>query len=231
MQTKILVADDEKSMTEILAYALRREGYVVKTVHDGEEALHELQHFRPQIALLDVMMPKMSGYDICRKIESQQHIGIILITAKNDIVDKVLGIELGADDYITKPFDIREVLIRIKSLLRRLSPRQETSTNEYKLYDLTINEVSRKVMLKNRVLNLTAKEFDLLFFLFTHHERVFTREELLDLVWGIEYIGGTRTIDIHIRRLRQKLGKPYSSLLQTVHGVGYKAIQQLDERP
>jgi two-component system, OmpR family, alkaline phosphatase synthesis response regulator PhoP len=230
LETKILVADDEKSMTEILAYALRREGYLVKTAHDGEEALDQIHHFQPQIALLDVMMPKMSGYDVCRKIESQQHIGVILLTAKNDIVDKVLGMELGADDYITKPFDIREVLVRVKSLLRRLSHHQQPNIREeHKIFDLSLNQKSRKVVVKDRALNLTAKEFDLLFLLMTHQERVFTREELLELVWGIEYIGGTRTVDIHIRRLRQKLGKPYDSLLQTVHGVGYKAVHQLDK--
>jgi two-component system, OmpR family, alkaline phosphatase synthesis response regulator PhoP len=229
--TKILVADDEKSMTDILSYALRREGYLVETAQDGEEALNRIYDFQPQIAILDVMMPKMNGYDICRKIETQQNIGIILITAKNDIVDKVLGMELGADDYITKPFDIREVLVRIKSLLRRLPnhPQQSSEKEEYKIYDLSINTIGRKVVVSDRVLNLTLKEFDLLFLLIAHMERVFTREELLELVWGMEYIGGTRTVDIHIRRLRQKLGKPYDSLLQTVHGVGYKAVNQLDE--
>jgi two-component system, OmpR family, alkaline phosphatase synthesis response regulator PhoP len=231
LQTKILVADDEKSMTDILSYALRREGYSVKTAQDGKEALNQIYHFQPQVAILDIMMPIMNGYDICRKIESQQNIGIILLTAKNDIVDKVLGMELGADDYITKPFDIREVLVRVKSLLRRLLNHQQKSSEkeEYKIYDLSIDQTGRKVVVNGKALNLTLKEFDLLVLLIAHIERVFTREELLELVWGMEYVGGTRTVDIHIRRLRQKLGKPYDGLLQTVHGVGYKAVNQLDE--
>jgi DNA-binding response OmpR family regulator len=225
LQAKILVADDEKSMTEILSYALQREGFFVKVAHDGEEAYEQIIHDQPNIAILDVMMPKMSGYDICKKIGSQKNLGIILLTAKNDIVDKVVGMELGADDYITKPFDIREVLVRVKSLLRRLPRHQSNSTETHSVSDLTIDKASRKVSLKGNIINLTQKEFDLLFLLIDNIERVFTREELLDLVWGIEYYGGTRTVDIHIRRLRQKLGKPYDKLLKTSHGVGYKAVQ------
>ncbi|MCH5583502.1 response regulator transcription factor [Shimazuella sp. AN120528] len=224
MENKVLVADDEKSMRDILSYALRREGYVVELAQDGEEALQKMKQFQPQVAILDVMMPKMSGYDICRKIESEQHIGVILLTAKNDIVDKVLGMELGADDYITKPFDIREVLVRVKSLFRRLAKHQKPAneSEEYTLHDLLINQRGRKVVVNGASIPLTLKEFDLLFLLISHLERVFTREELLNLVWGMEYLGGTRTVDIHIRRLRQKLGSPYDHLLKTVHGVGYK---------
>jgi two-component system, OmpR family, alkaline phosphatase synthesis response regulator PhoP len=231
LQTKILVADDEVSMTEILSYALRREGYQVEVAHDGEDAIQKIYQLKPKVAILDVMMPKMSGFDICRKIESQKDIGVILLTAKNDIVDKVVGMELGADDYITKPFDIREVLVRVKSLLRRLSSQQERHIDEvFRISDLTINKKNRVVAIDGMNLNLTLKEFDLLFLLLQHLDRVFTRDELLDLVWGIEYIGGTRTVDIHIRRLRQKLGKPYDSLIKTLHGVGYKAINPSEEK-
>lgn len=230
VQKKILVADDERSIIEILAYALRREGYVVETANDGEQALTKMKQFQPDIALLDVMMPNKTGFDICREIGVTKQIGIILLTAKNDIVDKVLGMELGADDYITKPFDVREVLVRVKSLLRRLSHRQQPDNpNSYRIHDLSIYPESRKVVIKDDSIRLTAKEFDLLFLLVKNEERVYTREELLDIVWGLEYIGGTRTVDIHIRRLRQKLGEPYASLLQTVHGVGYKAVHHLDE--
>jgi DNA-binding response OmpR family regulator len=203
----------------------------VEVAHDGDEALQKMNQLKPKIAILDVMMPEMSGYDICRKIESQRDIGVILLTAKNDIVDKVVGMELGADDYITKPFDIREVLVRVKSLLRRLSNQQEKLIDEiFWISNLSINRKNREVAINGRALNLTLKEFDLLFLLLQHFDRVFTRDELLELVWGIEYIGGTRTVDIHIRRLRQKLGKPYDSLIKTLHGIGYKAVHLLEEK-
>lgn len=218
-------------MRDILSYALRREGYTVELAHDGEDALHKIYQFQPQVAILDVMMPKMSGYDICRKMESQKNIGVILLTAKNDIVDKVLGMELGADDYITKPFDIREVLVRVKSLFRRLEKNHKYTDEvvEYTIHDLSINQKGRKVTVNRTALPFTLKEFDLLFLLVAHIERVFTREELLDLVWGMEYIGGTRTVDIHIRRLRQKLGNPYNTMIETVHGVGYKFTNSLGD--
>jgi DNA-binding response OmpR family regulator len=231
LDNKILVADDEKSMRDILSYALRREGYTIELAQDGEEALDKIYQFQPQLAILDVMMPKMSGYDVCRKLESKKNIGVILLTAKNDIVDKVLGMELGADDYITKPFDIREVLVRVKSLFRRLEKnyKQTEKTDEYTLHGLSINQKGRKVTINGSTLSFTLKEFDLLFLLISHLERVFMREELLDLVWGMEYLGGTRTVDIHIRRLRQKLGSPYDTLIKTVHGVGYKCTNSLGD--
>ena len=151
-----------------------------------------------------------------------------MLTAKDSEVDIVVGLELGADDYITKPFDIREVLLRVKSLLRRLPQQPSVTNNEiYRVADLVIDKTGRKVTIQGNRVNLTLKEFDLLVLLIEHSERVFTREELLDLVWGMDYIGGTRTVDIHIRRLRQKLGQPYDQLLQTLYGVGYK-IAELD---
>jgi two-component system alkaline phosphatase synthesis response regulator PhoP len=227
LETKLLVADDEKSITDILSYALRREGYVVEIAHDGEKAWELIQTFRPQVAILDVMMPKWSGYDVCRKIEPHMNLGIILLTAKNDIVDKVVGMELGADDYITKPFDIREVLVRVKSLLRRLSSSKSFRANEgnetIEISELIVRLSARNVTLFGKGIKLTVKEFDLLYLLVSNLERVFTRDELLELVWGIEYIGGTRTVDIHIRRLRQKLGLPYAGIINTIHGMGYKA--------
>jgi DNA-binding response OmpR family regulator len=225
VKTKILIADDETSITDLLSYAFQKEGYLVEVASDGEEAYQRMLQFQPDVAILDVMMPKMSGYEICQKMNADKNIGIILLTAKNDITDKVVGIELGADDYITKPFDIREVLVRVKSILRRL-PQQSLSTNEtYRILDLTIDKLGRKVSIQGKHVNLTLKEFDLLTLLIEHSERVFTREELLDLVWGMDYIGGTRTVDIHIRRLRQKLGNPYDQLLQTLYGVGYKVTK------
>lgn len=228
MNEKILVADDEKSIVDAISYALHREGYTVEVAYDGEEAINKISTFHPRIVILDVMMPKMSGFEVCKKLENQEELGVILLTAKHDIVDKVLGLELGADDYITKPFDIRELGARVRSLLRRLSKNANQNKNgEIQIIDLKVLLKQRKVILHHEMLDLTPKEFDLLALLISNLERVYTREELLDRVWGLEYIAGTRTVDIHIQRLRKKLGHPYQQILQTVYGVGYKAIGEL----
>lgn len=224
MEEKILVVDDEKSIADAIAYGFRREGYIVETAYDGKEALDKISSFQPDLIILDVMMPKMNGFEICKKVSNRDDIGIILVTAKNDIVDKVLGLELGADDYITKPFDIREVIARSKSLLRRLQKTSHKSdVKDITIKNLRMIQKQRRVILKGECLELTPKEFDLLAILLSNLERVYTREELLDLVWGIEYIGGTRTVDIHIQRLRKKLGSEYQNIIQTIFGVGYKA--------
>lgn len=224
MEEKILVVDDEKSIADVIAYGFCREGYNVEVAYDGNEALDKISSFQPDLIILDVMMPNMNGFEVCKMLSNREVIGIILLTAKNDIVDKVLGLELGADDYITKPFDIREVIARSKSLLRRL---QKTShkpdVNEITIKNLRLIPKQRRVILKEECLELKPKEFDLLAILLSNLERVYTREELLDLVWGLEYIGGTRTVDIHIQRLRKKLGSEYQNIIQTIFGVGYKA--------
>lgn len=225
MEAKILLADDEKNIVDAMAYAFLREGFKVEVAYDGEEALRKAFTFLPDIFILDIMMPKISGFDICRKLEHRENIGIILLTAKTDIVDKVLGLELGADDYLTKPFDIRELIARVKSLIRRLQKKNPTiEQKEIQIGDLRVNLDQRKAVMKQEEMDLTPKEFDLLFFLVSNIGRVFQREELLDLVWGMDFIGGTRTVDIHVQRLRKKLGNPYSELIQTVYGIGYKAI-------
>lgn len=164
-----------------------------------------------------------------QEIRKKEELGIILLTAKNDIVDKVLGLELGADDYITKPFDIRELGARVKSLLRRLQKKRNEEITQIKIKDLIVISKQRRVLLNEDTLDLTPKEFDLLFLLLSNMERVYTRNELLDLIWGMEYIGGTRTVDIHIQRLRKKLGKPYQDIIQTVYGIGYKSVGEVDE--
>lgn len=225
MDKKILVVDDERSIADVVAYNFRREGYTVEVAYDGEEALNKIKSFRPNVIILDVMMPKMNGFEVCKQLYNKGELGIILLTAKNDIVDKVLGLQLGADDYITKPFDIRELEARVNSLFRRL----QKNSSEQQIQQLEIKELKiilehRKVFLYGQLLDLTPKEFDLLVLLISHTERVYTRDELLDMVWGMEYAGGTRTVDIHIRRLRKKLGTPYETIIQTVHGVGYKAV-------
>ncbi|WJE17838.1 response regulator transcription factor (plasmid) [Bacillus cereus] len=225
MEEKVLVVDDEKSIADAIAYAFKREGYSVEIAYDGEEALNKIVTFKPHVVILDVMMPKMNGYDVCKKIGDKENLGIVMLTAKNDIVDKVLGLELGADDYIVKPFDIREILARVKSLLRRLTKNvNESEAEEIKIKDIRVILKHRKVLIKEEELELTPKEFDLIAILLSNLNRVFTREELLDLIWGIEYFGGTRTVDIHIQRIRKKLQEPYQDIIQTVYRVGYKAV-------
>lgn len=225
---KILVVDDEPSIVNAVAYAFRREGYEVETAGDGEEALAKVAVFRPQVIILDVMMPKLNGYEVCRKLENRKGIGIILLTVKNDIVDKVLGLELGADDYMTKPFDLRELLARAKALLRRVEKMAEADKEQVQIEigSVRINTLQRTLSAAGVLVELTPKEFDLAALLVGHPERVYTREELLDLVWGMEYAGGTRTVDIHIQRLRKKLGDTQQQLLHTVYGIGYKASGQ-----
>ena len=224
MEKRILVVDDEASIAQAVAYALRREGYSVAVAHDGEEALKLTAEFKPRVIILDVMMPKLNGYEVCRKLEDRHGLGIILLTVKNDIVDKILGLELGADDYMTKPFDLRELLARTKALVRRMErAAAEDKAVELVVDDLVVQVPQRTVRIKGSPIELTPKEFDLLVLLLSHQERVYTRDELLELVWSMDYAGGTRTVDIHMQRLRKKLGEPYQQLLQTVYGVGYRA--------
>ena len=225
MEEKVLVVDDEAGIVNAIAYAFRREGYLVETASSGQEALEKIASFCPHIMILDVMMPKMGGFEVCRQLDGRKNIGIILLTAKDDIVDKVLGLELGADDYVTKPFDVRELIARAKSIFRRLQKSAEEEPKQKIEADgLIIIPKQRKVILLDTELEMTPKEFDLLHLLMSHPGRVYSRDELLDIVWGLEYIGGTRTVDIHIQRLRSKLGERYSHIIQTIYGIGYKAL-------
>jgi len=227
MNEKLLVVDDEVRIADTIAYALRREGFNVETAYDGDMALKKVKTFRPMILILDIMMPKFNGYEVLKRIENRTKIGIIMLTAKSDIVDKVLGLELGADDFMIKPFDMRELTARVNSLVRRLE--KVSLMEDLILGKLKITIPSRKAVIEDTSLDLTPKEFDLLALLVSTPERVYSREELLDLVWGLEYVGGTRTVDIHMRRLRQKLGVPHDDMLQTVHGVGYRAAGGVNE--
>lgn len=223
MTKRIVVADDEPGIANPLAYAFRKEGYEVATAYDGEAALALAASFTPDIMVLDVMMPKLTGYEVCRRLESRADMGIILLTAKTDIADKIVGLELGADDYVSKPFDLRELIARVKALLRRLEKKAPES-DVLALGPIIVYLPSRSVRLNGNPVELTPKEFDLLALLLGHPERVFTRDELLDLIWGFEFAAGTRTVDIHMQRLRKKLGESGGPLLQTVFGVGYKAM-------
>lgn len=224
---KVLVVDDEASISSAIAYALGREGFTVGTAADGEEALEQVAAFQPEVMVLDVMMPKLNGYEVCKRLDDSNRPAVMLLTVKNDIVDKVLGLELGADDYMTKPFDIRELVARVKALARR-SRRQELPAPDtaiegrIELGTLWIDVPSRTVKVAGQELELTPKEFDLLTLLASHPERVYTREALLEQVWEMDFVGGTRTVDIHVQRLRKKLGE-HQDLIQTVYGIGYKS--------
>ncbi len=222
---RILVVDDESSIRAAVAYALRREGYEVEMAADGQEALEKVETFQPTVMVLDVMMPHLSGYDVCRKLDGRPRPAILLLTVKDDIVDKVLGLELGADDYMTKPFDMRELLARVKALSRRggySEQIQQEQPDVLRLGELSAELYSRAVSIQGERLDLTPKEFDLLVLLMRNPERVYSREELLEKVWDIGFAGGTRTVDIHVQRLRKKLGN-HHGLIQTVYGIGYKS--------
>jgi two-component system alkaline phosphatase synthesis response regulator PhoP len=226
MREKIIVIEDEQRIADAIAYALKREGYTVEVVYHGDEAIRKINEFKPDAMILDVMLPGLDGYEILKKLQNADRIGVIMLTAKEDIVNKILGLELGADDYMTKPFDMRELLARLKSLLRRLQKveiKKEEET-EITLGGIILYVNKRTAYAGDALLDFTPKEYDLLKLLISTPDRVYTREQLLDLIWGMEYYGGTRTVDIHIQRLRKKLGADYSEILQTVHGIGYKAL-------
>ncbi|MBU3111951.1 response regulator transcription factor [Clostridium lacusfryxellense] len=230
MNEKILVVDDEESILNVLTCALKRDGYCVEKAYDGQEALDMVKSFKPHIMILDLMLPVINGYEVC-KILQDENIGIIMLTAKNDIVDKIVGLELGADDYLTKPFDLREVLARVKSLARRFKKTTDDRRNDnlIDIHGFNINKKLRTVSIKNLKKDFTQMEFDLLYLLLLNPNVVYSRERLLDIVWDMEYVGGTRTVDTHVQRIRKKLGHPYEQLIQTVHGVGYKGVDELFE--
>ncbi len=225
MNERIMVIEDEQKIADAIAYALRREGYSVETVYNGGAAIERLKQFSPNAIILDVMLPELDGYEILKRLPNKGAIGVIMLTAKEDIVNKILGLELGADDYITKPFDMRELLARLRSLLRRIQAAGEKQTVDViELKGVELHLGKRTAYAGERLLELTPKEYDLLALLVSNPDRVYSREQLLDMIWGMAYIGGTRTVDIHIQRLRKKLGAEFSELIQTLHGVGYKAL-------
>lgn len=227
--SKVLIADDEASITNSIAYALEREGYVVKRSYDGQEVLKQIDDFQPDILILDIMMPYFNGYEVCRRISPDSNMGILMLTAKNDLMDKVIGLELGADDYMTKPFDLVELLARVNSLSRRLKKSKGSSVSkqniisQYTSEGIEIKVLQRLVYVDGEHIDFKPKEFDLLVFLVKNCGRVFTREQILENIWNIDYFGGTRTIDIHIQRIRKKLGS-YSSIVRTVPKIGYKVV-------
>ena len=224
---KILVVDDEASIVTMLAYNLKKEGYDVVTAEDGEVALEKFESENPDLLLLDIMMPKMDGYEVCRKIREKSNVPIIMLTARADEVDKVVGLEMGADDYVTKPFGNRELIARVKASLRRsdIAPvtNNEKDGNNQVYGDLNIDFDRYEVTKRGEVINLTLREFELLTFLATQTPTIFTRENLLEKVWGYEYFGDVRAVDVTIRRLREKIEDDPSKpkYIVTKRGVGY----------
>ena len=225
MMDKILVADDDLNICELLRLYLEKEGFEVVMAHDGEEAVARFESEKPSLILLDIMMPKLDGWQVCRQIRQKSDCPIIMLTAKGETFDKVLGLELGADDYVVKPFDTKEIVARIKAVLRRSGP-AGAAANEVKevSYDkLTVNMTRYELKVDGKVVDAAPKELELLFHLASNPNRVFTRDQLLDEVWGFEYYGDSRTVDVHIKRLREKLeGVSDQWSLKTVWGVGYK---------
>ena len=224
---KILVVDDEKPIVDLISFNLKKEGHEIIEAHDGEEAYNLALSEKPDLILLDVMLPKMDGFTVCRKLREKISTPIIMITAKEEEVDKVLGLELGADDYMTKPFGIRELIARVKANLRRSEiesqPEAQENQDEMKIGDLVINFTSYEVSKNNNVIELTLREFELLKFLANYSGQVFSREALLEKVWGYEYYGDMRTVDVTVRRLREKIENNAAEpeYILTKRGVGY----------
>ena len=225
MTTRVLVVDDEQTVTEVVERYLRREGYDVALAADGAEALQIAQEWAPDLVVLDLMLPEMDGLEVCRELRRETQVPIIMLTARGEETDRVVGLELGADDYMVKPFSPRELVARVKSVLRRASsgPAQAPG-GTLRFDDLTINPQTRAVTVGGKEANLTAKEFDLLLFLATHPGQVFTRAQLMDQVWDYTYAADYSTVTVHIRRLREKIevDPMRSRHIKTVWGVGYK---------
>jgi DNA-binding response OmpR family regulator len=246
-QASILVVDDEKTLRDTLEYNLRREGYHVLSAGDGPTAIRLAFDANPDLVILDIMLPGMSGFDVCRAIRKQLTVPILMLSAREEEIDKVLGLELGADDYLTKPFGLRELLARVHAMLRRaeilhaqtpgaqpangtaVSPGIEETPKVLAVGEIIIDLGSRTVTREGQEVDMKPKEFDLLAFLAAHPQQVFSRETLLDRVWGYDFVGGTRTVDVHVRWLRLKLERDPANpqVIQTVHGVGYRLNRQV----
>ncbi len=222
--TKILVVDDDLNICEVLKLYLEKEGYEVKTANEGTEAISAFKIYEPDLVLLDIMLPRKDGWQVCREIREMASKPVIMITAKGEVFDKVLGLELGADDFIVKPFDMKEVSARVKAVLRRSVMRDNFDDGEViKFENMEISRQKYELKLNGKAVDIPPKELELLYFLASNYNRVFTRDQLLDKVWGFEYLGDSRTVDVHVKRLREKLeGVSDKWLLKTVWGVGYK---------
>ena len=224
MDKKILVIDDDTNICEMLKIYMENEGYEVKTANDGAEGVNFFKMYEPDIVLLDIMLPKKDGWQVCREIREIAPKPVIMITAKGETFDKVLGLELGADDFIVKPFDMKELSARIKAVLRRYNAHTKKNDEEVvKFENIEISLQKYELKLNGKAIDIPPKELELLYFLASNCNRVFTRNQLLDKVWGFDYLGDSRTVDVHVKRLREKLeGVSDKWSLKTVWGVGYK---------
>ncbi len=223
---KILIVDDDNNIAELISLYLIKECFETMIVNDGESALSAVDSFAPNLILLDLMLPGIDGYQVCREVRSKSTTPIIMLSAKGEIFDKVLGLELGADDYMEKPFDSKELVARVKAVLRRYKPTPAGTTasvdKKVEYTDLVINQTNYSVYYKGQSIDMPPKELELLYFLASSPNHVFTREQLLDQIWGYEYIGDTRTVDVHIKRLREKINDHDAWRIATIWGIGYK---------
>ncbi|MGE4214357.1 MAG: response regulator [Anaerotignaceae bacterium] len=221
---KIMVVDDDEHIAELISLYLLREGYETCEVYSGTEAVKKFEEFKPNLIMLDIMLPGIDGYEVCKEIRKVSNVPVIMLTAKGDTFDKVLGLELGADDYMVKPFEPKELIARVKAVLRRYDVKDKKGDNGNKLTftNLEINMDNYTVTYHGNELSFPPKEFELLYFLAKRPNQVFTRDQLLDKIWGYEYIGDTRTVDVHIKRIREKFYESESWSVKTVWGVGYK---------
>ena len=228
---KILIVDDDNNIAELISLYLVKECFETRICNDGETAITMFDSFGPNLVLLDLMLPGIDGYQVCREIRTRSQVPIIMLSAKGEVFDKVLGLEMGADDYMEKPFDSKELVARVKAVLRRYKPQiQEPQQSDDKVVrypDLEINMTNYSVTYMGERVDMPPKELELLYFLAASPNHVFTREQLLDQIWGYEYIGDTRTVDVHIKRLREKLSDHEKWRLATIWGIGYKfEVQQ-----
>ncbi|MBQ6498339.1 MAG: response regulator transcription factor [Ruminococcus sp.] len=220
---KILIVDDDQNICELLRLYIEKEGYTTAEAHDGEQAVELFNREQPALILLDIMLPKMDGWQVCREIRKTSDCPIIMLTAKGEVFDKILGLELGADDYVVKPFEAKEVVARIRAVLRRTGASDEDAVKEVRWDKLVINLTNYELIVDGKQIDTPPKELELLYHLASNPNKVFTRDQLLDQVWGFEYYGDSRTVDVHVKRIREKIdGVSDKWELRTVWGVGYK---------
>lgn len=227
---RILIVDDDENIAELISLYLIKECFDTEIALNGEEALHKFKSYQPQLILLDIMLPGIDGYDVCREIRKSSNVPVIMLSAKGEVFDKVLGLKIGADDYMVKPFDSNELVARVQAILRRVSQNEgEKATNvqedqgEYVKYEgLVVNLTSYSVVYNGELIEMPPKELELLYFLARNPNQVFTREQLLDKIWGYDYIGDTRTVDVHVKRVREKIKDGSNWSIATVWGIGYK---------